>query len=105
MPLLHPDIFEGTGLVIDADDSETSSWPRFVNHSKRRANCELIEMEWEPLGPVTLPPTVLMLQATRRIAAGEQLLISYGDQYWDTRADMGRAPGRWSPGRFASSAP
>ena len=45
MPLLHPDIFEGTGLVIDADDSETSSWPRFVNHSKRRANCELIEMK------------------------------------------------------------
>ena len=83
-------LFDETGLVVDAEDGKTSNWPRFVNHSKRRANCALTQIEWQPLGPFKPPPTVVMLQARRRIRAGEELLVRYGDPYWDSRV------GRWS---------
>lgn len=77
-------LFEDGG-ILDAEDASRSGWPRFVNHSKRRKNCEFIEVAPEPIGPLLPPRTVVMLQATRWIAAGEELLVDYGDGYWDGR--------------------
>ena len=74
-------LFEDTGLVLDAEDAATSGWPRFVNHSVRRANCALTEITWSKVGPFQAPPTVVMLQAKRRIAPGDSE-CSVGCRRW-----------------------
>lgn len=63
------------GGVLDAEDGARSGWPRFVNHSRRRANCVFSEIAPEPIGPLLPPRAVVMLQATRRIAPKEELLV------------------------------
>ena len=73
------------GGTLDAEDGARSGWPRFVNHSRRRTNCVLVEIAPEPVGPLLPPRTVVVLQATRRIVPGEELLVDYGDAYWDSR--------------------
>ena len=83
-------------LVIDAEDYRKSSWPRFINHSKRRANCKILELR-QPLaeGVDARVPLGLYVQTSRDIRAGEELLISYGDAYWDDRGFPMWNPRRW----------
>ena len=76
----------GEALVVDAED-EASGWPRYINHSRRRANCENFELR-KPvaIGPRRLGlPLGLYVQLRRDVAAGEELLVDYGDDYWDDR--------------------
>ena len=83
----------GQDLVFDAEDSTVSGWPRFINHSKRRANCKNIELRLPfDLNGVSFGrvPLGLYIQTTRDIAAGEELLVDYGPDYWTSR---GLAPG------------
>ena len=70
-------------MVVDAEDYRIAGWPRFINHSKRLANCRNTELR-KPIGPWTSArlPLGLYVQATRDIAAGEELLVDYGPEYW-----------------------
>ena len=76
-------------LVVDAEDETTSAWPRYINHSGRRANCENTELSL----PFTVPdlvdlgklPLGLYVRTTRDISAGEELLLDYGEEYWRSR--------------------
>ena len=43
----------GADWVIDGEVPESSSWGRFINHSKRRCNCEPV-----PVGPRALVSTL-----------------------------------------------
>ena len=71
----------GSGFVIDAEDEKDSGWARFVNHSVRRQSCQCV-----PVGlPSATEPFAIYFETTRKIAAGEELLIDYGKQYWDTQ--------------------
>jgi hypothetical protein len=71
----------GSGFVIDAEDEKDSGWARFVNHSVRRESCQCV-----PVGlPSATEPFAIYFETTRKIAAGEELLIDYGKQYWDTQ--------------------
>jgi SET domain-containing protein len=72
----------GERLVVDAEDA-SSGWPRFINHSKRRANCQNIEAR-RPLPGVRVP-VGLFVQTLRPVSAGEELLVDYGDWYWTSR--------------------
>ena len=81
-------------MILDAEGDE-QSWCRFVNHSKRRANCDLLEVE-EPIGPFTLPLDIVVMVSTRTIAPGSELLFDYGSDYWDNRLGQNR----WSPRRL-----
>ena len=76
-------------LVIDAEDADTSAWPRYINHSLRRANCRNTELNLPfvlpgglDLGKVSLG---LYIRTLRDIEAGEELLMDYGDYYWTSR--------------------
>lgn len=84
-------------MVIDAEDYETSGWPRFINHSKRRANCANVELR-QPLTPGSRGPRLplgLYVQAVRDIKRGEELLVDYGDAYWTNRGFAPNSPRRW----------
>ena len=87
---LNLDVDEaGNGWVVDAEFSDRSGWQRYINHSVRRANCELA-------GATTLGRRYCTyFRATRPIASGDELLFDYGQKYWDTRV------GRWNLQRFA----
>ena len=80
----------GEELVVDAQDEATSGWPRYINHSKRRANCRSFELR----RPIAIPgrvfsvgrlPLGLYVQLVRDVTAGEELLFDYGDSYWTDR--------------------
>lgn len=62
---------------------------RYVNHSKRRANCVAQDAfdEDAELGAV-------FLETSRDVSRGEELLFNYGDEYWDNRMP------RFSPTRL-----
>ena len=84
-------------LVIDAEDPKTSGWPRYINHSKRRANCKNIELQQ----PVALPgggvgrlPLGLYAMLIRDVQAGEELLVDYGSAYWTDRGLLPLDPRR-----------
>ena len=66
-----------SGVLVDAEDATRSSWVRYINHSKRKANTEPIDL----VGSLD----ILFIQTTRDIAAGEEILFEYGDDYWDSR--------------------
>ena len=86
---LNLDVDEaGNGWVVDAEFPERSGWQRYINHSVRRANCELA-------GATALGRRYCTyFRATRAIAPGEELFFNYGTRYWDVRV------GRWSLQRF-----
>jgi SET domain-containing protein len=70
----------GGDLLVDAEDEASSSWPRFINHSRRRPNLVACVAYWwfGPLG-------IVYFCATRDIQAGDELFFDYGDEYWDVR--------------------
>lgn len=67
------------GYVVDGEKAWRSNWLRYLNHSKRRANCE--STEWVD-GPFGL--SAIIIVASRNIRIGEELLFDYGDEYWST---------------------
>ena len=78
----------GSPLVIDSEDASTSTWPRYINHSRRRKNCLSLELQYRvSLGGLELGalPLGLYVKTSRPIAAGEELLMDYGDEYWTSR--------------------
>ena len=66
-----------SGILVDAEDATRSSWVRYINHSKRKANAEPVDLNGSM--------DILFIQTTRDVAAGEEILFDYGDNYWDTR--------------------
>lgn len=62
------------GSVIGyVDGSRTGNWTRFVNCSRRDDNLEVIQ-EYG----------TIFYRASREIQVGEELLIWYGQDYWDS---------------------
>ena len=80
--------------VIDADDSSFSSWARYVNHSrgpKRNVQHVYVSLpEWIQALPLPVPkePYAVWFEAKRDIAVGEELLVDYGTNYWDSSVLM-----------------
>lgn len=70
----------GGDWLVDAEDEASSSWPRFINHSRRRPNLVACVAYWwfGPLG-------IVYFCATRDIRRGDELFFDYGDEYWDVR--------------------
>jgi len=66
-----------SGVLIDAEDPGASGWPRYINHSVRKANCMAFDLS------DTLD--IMYLEATQPIAAGEEILFDYGADYWASR--------------------
>jgi hypothetical protein len=79
-----------SGDVIDGADPSRSNFVRYINHSVRKANCETCNMIDEENDVYAV-----YVEAKRRIEGGTELLMSYGDEYWD---NMGLK--RWSPERW-----
>lgn len=79
---------DSKAVILDAECSASSSWCRYVNHSRRLANCELLDVE-EPIGPFTLPMEIVVMVATQAIGQGRELLFDYGSDYWDNRLGKG----------------
>ena len=60
-------------FYIDGKNPKTSNWLRFLNDSRdRRVNVEPYQYSGR-----------IYYRTKRRIKAGEELFISYGDYYWD----------------------
>lgn len=71
---------------------------RYINHSKRKKNCRSLELR----GPVTVGahelgrvPLGLYVQTCRDVAAGEELLIDYGPEYWTAKGIRSKDPRRF----------
>jgi len=67
------------GLYIDAEDVERSNFLRYINHGRSKANC-VSRSAWDDDFI-----SAIYFEATRRIEAGEELLVDYGDYYWEMR--------------------
>lgn len=80
----------GNGDVLDGANPSDSTFVRYINHSIRKANCETCNMVDEENDLYAV-----YVEAKQRIEAGSELLMSYGDEYWD---NMGLR--RWSPERW-----
>lgn len=75
----------GDDIFIDGEDSDLSSWCRFMNHAsdeKQECNVETrsTRQTWD--GTRIVEPR-LWYVAMRDIKVGEELLYDYGDCYWD----------------------
>lgn len=81
----------GDTWLLDGECEVRSGWTRFVNHSRRKANCESYMLTFATLEPRL---NSVYFEATRDIAAGEEILVDYGEEYWDSRV------GRWSLSRL-----
>ena len=83
----------GSDWVLDAESEGSSNYARYVNHSLRRCNLRagLMNMPswvcWLPNVPTT--PCALYFETMRPIAAGEELCIDYGSEYWDKTTALG----------------
>ena len=70
--------FVGKNFYVDAEPCDARCVTSFINHSKRRQNCEFTEMQVAPW-----LPAVPFVRVTRPVAAGSELFVDYGDKYWD----------------------
>jgi hypothetical protein len=68
--------FDGE-LYVDAKNLWLSNWVRYVNHSERRQNAIAYIDDADPARPM------IYLEATRDIEAGEEILVDYGEEYWE----------------------
>ena len=64
-------------VFIDAEDPSVSSWTRFLNHSKKRANLMMRSQ--------VLPDGTPMVRfvVSRDVQPGDELLFDYGHAYWE----------------------
>jgi len=67
-------VSEGRGhFYIDGRDPKVSNWLRFLNDSRdRRQNVEPYQYSGK-----------LYYRTTKNVQPGQELFISYGDEYWD----------------------
>ena len=87
----------GADWVIDGEVPESSSWGRFINHSKRRCNCEPVPVGPHALAstlnlgdtwqnalvdlvetlrlPFPVSPFAVFIETTKEIEVGEELLF------------------------------
>lgn len=75
----------GDDLYIDGEDTDISSWCRFMNHASedmQQCNVETRHTGqiWD--GTEMIQPR-LWYVSMRDIQVGEELLYDYGDSYWD----------------------
>eukprot|EP00308_Calcidiscus_leptoporus_P007322 CAMPEP_0119401622 /NCGR_PEP_ID=MMETSP1334-20130426/142467_1 /TAXON_ID=127549 /ORGANISM="Calcidiscus leptoporus, Strain RCC1130" /LENGTH=79 /DNA_ID=CAMNT_0007425543 /DNA_START=579 /DNA_END=818 /DNA_ORIENTATION=- len=66
----------GDTWLLDGEYAERSAWPRFVNHSRRKANCASYMLTVSELEPRF---NSVYFEATRDIAAEEEILVDYGE--------------------------
>eukprot|EP00611_Tribonema_gayanum_P011806 TRINITY_DN2217_c0_g1_i2.p6 TRINITY_DN2217_c0_g1~~TRINITY_DN2217_c0_g1_i2.p6 ORF type:complete len:108 (-),score=25.44 TRINITY_DN2217_c0_g1_i2:756-1079(-) len=76
-------VFEaGDGVYIDARDAALSSWHRYMNHSRRGFNVHVgAIVEPPPFSERPMPQ--VQLRTIADISPGQELLLNYGDSYWD----------------------
>ena len=107
----------GTEWVLDAEEAATSGCMRFVNHSIRRQNCEVVPTDIgllfdDPSDSIhdsimgaaardlarrcSLPhkPFAIFFETTHTVAAGDELFIDYGHQYWESATSFARTDPR-----------
>ena len=65
-------------FYVDAEPCEARCLASFINHSRRRQNCEFTELVVAPM-----LPAVPFVRVTRPVAAGSELFVDYGESYWD----------------------
>ena len=104
----------GETWVLDGEDAAQSGFARYINHSVRRRNCEVVPVDAaqvlgdtsseERRGEAGLPsswfpttPFAVYLVTTRAVAAGEELQFDYGGTYWREKL---RGTPRLSPRRL-----
>jgi SET domain-containing protein len=79
-------LFEmGDELYLDGEDTDMSSWCRFMNHAAEESPTCNVETRFSRQtceGETVVPPR-LWFVALRDIAVGEEMLYDYGDSYWD----------------------
>ena len=66
------------GDVIDGEDAKISGHVRYINHSLRKKNCRAAELNQGPL-------CIILVEATRAVAAGSEFFLDYGAVYWDNQ--------------------
>ena len=69
------------------------SWAHFMNHSRRRRNCDAVFLNapsWlSKIARVPTEPAHVWFFTNRDIKAGEELVIDYGEAYWDVQHPLG----------------
>lgn len=79
----------GDEWVVDSEDAGSSSWARYINHSVRLQNVQAVYVDPPRWLQSTLPsPYAIWLEASRDIAAGEELRCDYGEEYWDAQTAL-----------------
>ena len=61
------------GLVVCGDDEKRSGFCRYINHSKRKQNCQAVEYESELAG---IPLAAVYIETAKDVPAGSELFIS-----------------------------
>mmetsp|Transcript_29340 Transcript_29340/g.89849 ORF Transcript_29340/g.89849 Transcript_29340/m.89849 type:complete len:86 (+) Transcript_29340:3-260(+) len=79
--------------MIDAEDPETSSWLRYINHSSRRVNTASYFASPRP--GLASGQGATYFQTTKWIRPGEELVVDYGEDYWLFRYPAGPLDPRW----------
>lgn len=78
----------GKDWHIDAEQASSSSWGRYINHSRLRKNCKAVYMtlpKWTRGLPFPSVPYAVWFETTRPIAPGQELFLDYGSKYWNSR--------------------
>jgi SET domain-containing protein len=81
------------GWTIDADNAETSSWLRYINHSSRRAN--VASFHARPRRGLEASRGAIFFEIKKLVAVGEELLVDYKEDYWLFRYPAGPLDSRW----------
>ena len=66
----------GESVYVDAEDVAHASWCRYLNHSQKRPNLSMgtaMSADGEP---------IVRFVVEREIQPGDELLFSYGENYW-----------------------
>ena len=67
----------GVSDYIDGVNEERSGLARWINHSRRRANCYWKKQRFGPSSPA------MHFYTLSDIRAGEELFFDYGEAYWE----------------------
>ena len=76
----------GDDVFMDAEDTDISSWCRFMNHAAEDCDECNVETKWTKQikeGKKIVQQPSLWFVTVRDIQVGEELLYDYGDSYWD----------------------
>lgn len=74
---------EDGSLVVDSERSDEAGPGRYVNHSKRGANCRIARLPMPTVAGMDVTPGLLYIQCERDVPAGSEFLTDYGDKYWE----------------------